>query len=133
MSTKSEIRQLITQSFLSQTRKGELLDLLVEWGDDEHFFETFNVYLSDAVKEKSAQYQEVIKGFNEGSASIDAHHMSQEEFALKTLEGAMSKLAGDDIEGKKVAWDEYYAAIERSERIYERSLRQLASDMVMAH
>jgi len=111
MSTKSEIRQLITQSFLSQARKGELLDLLVEQGDDEKFFATLN----------------------EGAARIDAHHMAEEEFALKTLESAMSGLAMDDIAGKKEAWDTYYAAVERSERAYERSLRQLAGDMVMAH
>lgn len=130
---KSEIRQLITQSFLSQTRKGELLDLLVERGGDEEFFKKFNEYLSDEVKEKSAQYQEVIRGFDEGASRIDADHMSEEERALIKLESTTSKLAIDDIEGKKVAWDEYYATIERSERAYELSLRKLAGDMVMAH
>lgn len=133
MSTKSEIRQLITQSFLSQARKSELLDLLVEQGDDEDFFDTFNRYISDAVQEKSVQYKEIIQGFDEGAARIDAHHMTQEEFALKALESATSALAVDDIAGKQAAWDEYYAAIERSERAYEQSLRQLAGDMVMAH
>lgn len=130
---KAEIRQLITQSFLSQARKSELLDLLVERGGDEEFFKIFNGYLSDAVKEKSIQYQEVIRGFNEGSSRIDAHHMTEEEFALKTLEEKTKKLAMDDIAGKKAAWDDYYAAIERSERAYEQSLRKLATDMVLAH
>lgn len=129
---KSEIRQLIVQSFLSQARKGELLDLLVERGDDEEFFKVFNEYLAQEVKEKSAQYQDVIRGFDEGSARIDAHHISQEEGALKVLEEKMNKLAIDDIVGKKAAWDDYYAAIERSERAYEQSLRKLAADMVMA-
>ena len=133
MSTKSEIRQLITQSFLSQARKGELLDLLVEQGDDEKFFATLNEYIADAMQEKSVQYKEMIRGFDEGAARIDAHHMAEEEFALKTLESAMSGLSMDDIAGKKEAWDTYYAAVERSERAYERSLRQLAGDMVMAH
>ena len=130
---KTEIRQLIIQSFLSQARKGELLDLLVETGGDEHFFKTFNEYLSEDVKAKIAQYQEVIRGFDEGAARIDSHHMSEEERALKELEKATSKLAIDDIAGKKKAWDEYYAAIERSERTYEQTLRKLASDMVLSH
>ncbi len=130
---KTEIRQLIIQSFLSQARKGELLDLLVETGGDEHFFKTFNEYLSEDVKAKSAQYQEVIRGFDEGAARINSHHMSEEERALKELEKATSKLAIDDIAGKKKAWDEYYAAIERSERTYEQTLRKLASDMVLSH
>ncbi len=130
---KSEIRQLINQSFLSQARKGELLDLLVERGGDEVFFKTFNEYLSEEVTEKSAQYQEVIRGFDAGAARIDSHHMSQEELALKALEAATSTLAIDDIAGKKAAWEEYYATIERSERVYEQSLRKLAGDMVMAH
>lgn len=130
---KSEIRQLITQSFLSQARKAELLDMLVERGDDEVFFKTFDKYLAESVKEKSTQYQEVIRGFNEGSSRIDAHHITEEEFALKTLEERTKKLSMDDIAGKKAAWEEYYETIERSERAYEQSLRKLAADMVMAH
>lgn len=130
---KSEIRQLINQSFLSQARKGELLDLLVERGGDEEFFKTFDKYLAESVKEKGTQYQEVIRGFNEGSSRIDAHHMTEEEFALKTLEEKTKKLPIDDIAGKKAAWEEYYATIERSERAYEQSLRKLAADMVLAH
>jgi hypothetical protein len=130
---KSEIRQLITQSFLSQTRKGELLDLLVERGGNEEFFKTFNEYLAETVKEKSAQYQSAMHGFNESSSRIDAMHVSEEERAMHELESTLSKLAIDDIDGKKGAWDSYYGKIEQFERAYDQSLRRLASDMVMAH
>lgn len=130
---KSEIRQLITQSFLSQARKGELLDLLVERGGDEEFFKTFNEYLAESVKEKSAQHQSAIRGFDESSSRIDAAHISEEERAMQELESRLNKLAIDDIAGKKEAWDSYYGKIEQYERIYDQSLRRLASDMVMAH
>lgn len=130
---KSEIRQLITQSFLSQARKGELLDLLVERGGDEEFFKTFNEYLSEDVKEKSVKYQEAMKGFDDGASRVDAEFMSEEERAMKALESALSTLEVDDIAGKQKVWDEYYMKIERSEKTYDQSLRKLGADIVMAH
>lgn len=129
---KSEIRQLINQSFLSQTRKGELLDLLVEQGDGEEFFKVFNEYLAQDIREKSAQHQEVMRSFDESSARVDAAHMSEEERAMQRLETRLGTIAVDDIAGKKAAWDEYYAEIEQLERTYDQSLRKLATDMVMA-
>lgn len=130
---KSEIRQLITQSFLSQARKGELLDLLVERDGDEEFFRVFNEYLAQDIKEKSVQHQKTMSNFDESSSRIDAAHTSEEERAMQELEARLNKLAIDDIAGKKEAWDSYYGKIEQYERIYDQSLRRLASDMVMAH
>jgi hypothetical protein len=129
---KSEIRQLITQSFLSQARKGELLDLLMERGGDERFFKTFNEYLAEDIKEKSAQYQTAIRRFDEGASRVDMEFISEEERAMKALESKLTTIAADDIESKKVAWDEYYMKIAQSERVYDQSLRKLGADIVMA-
>ncbi len=125
-----KIKSLIENSPISPEQKRFLLQFMTLKGVNMEFFDTFDRYLKDAVKENSEKYPEVmekIEKIERLQRELDDKTTMEKEEIEKMLERKLNGIDPLDLKSKKVIWEEYYDTLDELGERYDEKLKDILS------
>jgi len=85
MNNHSEMKVLVKQSFLSDEQKTYLLKYLEKNGDDEKFYEEFDILLAGVLTERLNKYDKAMSEYQNKSEDLKKALVTKEEKFGKKL------------------------------------------------
>ena len=126
-----KIKNLIENSFLSLEQKRFLLQYMDLKGVDMKFFDTFNGYLVEAIKDKGGKYTKAVDKIQSLQKELDERATLEKKRIEERLEQELSGIDPLDLKTKGRIWEEYYDTLDELGERYDRKLREILSKIVL--
>lgn len=96
------------------------------------FFDTFNGYLVEAVKDKGEKYVKAVDKIQTLQKELDERATVEKKRIEERLEQELSSIDPLDLKTRGRIWEEYYDTLDELGERYNRKLGEILSNLVIA-